>query len=420
MAKALNKGDMQELRIARLLYAEGAFVRRAIDLNMRFGEDLTVTDLDVFALKFAKDFEISTVIGESKTAQGKKGPKLADRLLWICGLRDLIGADRAFIATAKSASSRVRGLAEKLDVRVIDEPDLVHRERLIGLQPDASWGPYDPRLLERQRTTYDLVKENADLKRIYWFIRSEFWLLDDTTSIKRALWAINLLGQYWGGNSGKEQRRSIRWLTRHLQVNIVVGLVRLAGRCYREDPRKSSAQILQELASGPNVDYETMAGLARDVDRYLTTVLRDLDADPGQQVKALGAFSPSPPSYAEPLLEVVERLAAEPEVSPELPRFIDHEVARLELEEDIDLLHLDGHIQTECARLLRLIGAFVIGQMEVPGDLLDTSLGGRSVSDEKSDSPRGAAEVDQASEPASVRDDSASKLFDDSTTTKAT
>ncbi len=46
MARAVNKADAHELRIARLLYAEGSFVRRAIDLNLRFCEDLTVTDLD--------------------------------------------------------------------------------------------------------------------------------------------------------------------------------------------------------------------------------------------------------------------------------------------------------------------------------------------------------------------------------------
>src|SRR4051812_34963255 len=141
MARAVTKGDTYELRMARLLFVEGAFVRRAIDLNMRFGEDLTVTDPDILALTFSMDFRVSLTIGESKSGQGRKGSKFADRLLWLRGLQNLVGADFAFIATAKRASDRVRGLAERLDVQVIDEQDLIHRERINNLDENSPWGP---------------------------------------------------------------------------------------------------------------------------------------------------------------------------------------------------------------------------------------------------------------------------------------
>jgi hypothetical protein len=140
-------------------------------------------------------FRISRTIGESKTDQGKKGPKIADRLLWLVGLRDLVHADSAFVATTRNASDKVRGLAERLQIDVIDEQDLAHRERQQELDENSPWGPFDPQLLERQREVYNAVKSDTDLKRVYWFVRSEFWLSDPTAAIKRAFGAVRLLAK---------------------------------------------------------------------------------------------------------------------------------------------------------------------------------------------------------------------------------
>ena len=416
MAKGVTKGDMYELRLARMLYAEGAFVRRGINLNMRFGEDLTVTDLDIYALSFSGDLESSLTIAEAKSAAGKKGPKLADRLLWLSGLRELVGADVAIVSTAKGASDRLRGLAEKLDIAVIDEQDLRHRESINGLDDEAPWGPYDPRLLAQQREIYDSVKLDKDLKRVYWFLRSESWLLDPTTAIKRAFGAVRVLVRMWDSQLDPARRSSLQWLARHLQVSVVVGLVQLASRSYREDPKRSSGRLLRELAAGPTLDYEAMSEISRQVDRYVTTVLRDMEADPGKQVGALGAFSPTPPPYAEPLLEVIERLAAEPNAAAELPRLVDRRLAAIELGEDLEGLGIRESLVPECDRLLRLVGAFVVGQIKAPPELLDNVLGesrhSRSRPDPSTESDS-ARRISSEAEKDSAAD--SERLFDEAT-----
>jgi hypothetical protein len=414
MAKVISKGDTYELRVARLLHVEGAFVRRAIDLNMRFGEDLTVTDLDILALTFSGDLRTSRIIGESKTAQGRKGPKLADRLLWLVGLRDLVHADTAFIATAKNASEKVRGLAERLDINVIDERDLLHRERQQGLSQNSPWGPFDPRLLERQREVYDTVKDEVDLKRVYWFARSEFWLLDPTSGIKRAFGAMRVLAKAWDAPGDDQRRSSLQWLARQTQVNVVVGLVALAGRCYREEPEKSSARLLRELASGPGLDFETLLRVSGEVDRYITAILRDLGADPGRQVSALGAFNPTPPSYAEPLLEVVQRLGSEPRVTAQLPRFIDVRLAEAELGEGLGVLQVEPGVIPDCERLLRLVCAFLVGQLKLDPVMLASVMDTRQQGSVQGDPPgSGELKVDDGVE--SENPPASERLFDGST-----
>jgi hypothetical protein len=412
MAKAITKGDTQELRMARLLFAEGSFVRRAIDLNLRFGEDLTVTDLDILALSFSDDLRVSLTIGESKSGQGKKGPKLADRLLWLRGLRELVDADFAFVATAKPASDRVRGLAERLAIDVLDESDLLHRERIHGLAEQDSWGPYDPSLLDRQRQVYDRIKKSQDLKRVYWFVRSEFWLLDVTTGVKRAFGAMRILGRYWDSRPNQDEREALAWLARHLHVNIVVGLVRMAGRSYREDPPKSTSRLLKELSSGPDLDYETLTRISHDVDRYVTALLRDLNADPGKHASALGAFNPRPPAYFEPLVEVVERLAAAPEAARELPRFADLRLAEQELGHPLATLRFRADLSEECDRLLRLVAAFLTGQLKISPEIFNGSTDQRNSGESQPSESENSGTVEKSD---SRRDPPSETLFEEST-----
>jgi len=74
-----TKGELLELRLARLLFAEGAFVRRSVDLRAEFGTDFTVTDLDVLSVRFNADLSMHRSIGECKSgvARSAANPDLA-------------------------------------------------------------------------------------------------------------------------------------------------------------------------------------------------------------------------------------------------------------------------------------------------------------------------------------------------------
>jgi hypothetical protein len=385
MAKAASKGDLFELRLARLLFAEGAFVRRAIDLNMHFGENFTVTDLDLLAYRFSPALDLHLEIGESKSAEGKKGPKAADRLLWIHGVQELVGADSAFVATSRQASDRLRGLAEELGLSLLDERDLEHRERIQGLTKDSPWGPHDPDLLERQREVYEAIKDDEKLKRVYWFLRSEFWLATPVVALKRAFGALRLLG---GRKGASAKDPSVLWLGRQAQVNITVALVELAGASYRSEPEAVREQLVRELAAGPKVDYATLEELSREADRYMMAVLKESGVQPGKQIESLGALAPSPPSYTESLIEVIERLAEEPIAAAALPRATDWHQADTELGvEPGDVPGLES-VLGDVGRLQRLVAAFLEGQIKVPKAMLEGVLVRKNGS-ERSDRPVG-------------------------------
>lgn len=363
MGQQINKGDQHELRIARLLFHEGNFVRRGININMHFLEDFTVTDVDVLAMRFSPDLRITRTIGEAKATEAKSAPKATDRLLWGGGLSALLRADAHFVATVKPASGRVRRLATELGAELVDAADVAHRERLRKIEDQTPWGPFEPELLLLQRGIYDCLKSDSDLKRVYWFVRSDFWFLDAVPGLKRALGACRLLGERFGTGLPAQLQDAVLWLAEQAVVTAVFALARVAGESYRHPPDVARPRLLEQLAEGAS-DYETQVRLSKTVDRYILAVLKDAGLDPARAVDALGALNPVPPSYAEPLLEVVERLAAEPLVTAELPRLLDWRLAERRLGKALGPLPTSGSeiARGDGDRLLRMIGVFLVGQ----------------------------------------------------------
>lgn len=104
---------------------------------------------------------------------------------------------------------------------------------------------------------------------------------------------------------------------------------------YRREPSDVRQGLFEALAAGPKLDYDSLVKLSREADRYIMAVLREARLDPAKQVEALGALSPTPPSYSEPLVEVTERLAAQPTATASLPRLLDWRVAEVELGQEL-------------------------------------------------------------------------------------
>src|SRR4051812_2038653 len=108
MAAGPSTGELFELRVARLLHAEGAFVRRRVNLDQQIGTRMQVTDLDVLAFFFDDTLRLRLEAGECKTAETKSAPSTKDRLLWLVGVNRLVGADHGFLATIKGVRDQDR------------------------------------------------------------------------------------------------------------------------------------------------------------------------------------------------------------------------------------------------------------------------------------------------------------------------
>ena len=366
-ARKPTKGDLLELRLARLLFVEGSFVRRSVDLRTEFRGEFTVTDIDVFALRFLPDLSTQLLIAECKSGLSRNAHRAADRLLWGRGVQDLLRADRHLVVTAKRVGADTRALASRLGSGVLDETDIERREQTMGIDAGAPYGSHDPRLFSLEAQFYGALKGDEELKRAWQFVRSEGWLAEPVAALKRALGACKLLSRRNGEDTTELEEAAIRWLLWQATLVFTVALVRIAGERYRQPDELFEPWLIDHL-SGGDVPAAVLERLSKDVDEYLLQLLGRLGASPADQVGALGVLVPQPPRYTGPLIELVRRFAAEPAIASAVPQLLDWRIAEAALDQPLHASWAPANASAE--RLLRLIAAFLRGQGSVRPQLL--------------------------------------------------
>lgn len=347
-----SKGELFELKVARLLAAEGAFVRRRVNLEPGHGR---VTDLDVLAFSFDETLRLRLVTGECKTAQAKSAPSSKDRLLWLAGVNQLVGADGGFLATMRNARDDDREVARSLGLEIIEPHALERRERIVG---PTAMARHSEASLATESQVESATRNDEELRRVYQFVRSELWLAPPVAALKRALGAMRIVGARWSSSLVEPEQAVVRWLIGEALCGFTVAVTRVAGESYRTPDDVFSVDLNERLAEGL-ATYDAMREIGKQVDQFLVGVLREAGVDETRVVGAIGALAPRPPVYAEPLIELIQRLAAEPRLARELPSLTE---AYLAGEHTAD--------ERETARLLRLVAAFVEKQARVPAELV--------------------------------------------------
>ncbi|MHA3019664.1 hypothetical protein ACXPWS_05265 [Mycobacterium sp. BMJ-28] len=371
----LDPGTKAEIRVAQTWFWDGQYVRRGIDLQHRFGPDVSlVTDLDVLGISLDPSLVPRRSIGEVKSGSSKSTPRPLDRALWLRGLREVVGAESAEITTAFRATSVVRDACRRLGVTIQHLDELALRESRLRINDVEDVGSQGETVALRRAFVASFVKSDPMLERAYWFLVSEVWFLDCFDALKRTLGLIRQLSKIWPPESDVEANGVARWFLAEAVSIAMVNLAIVAGQANTMDPKSFLATAMAKLSSG-DIPFHAMRALSDRVDEYVGKLLASLNAPPEMQANALGAFLPSPPDYADPLLELISRFATEASATARLPRQLDailfeRLVHRRELTAAA-YARLDMSPSTE--RLIRLFAAFLRGQFNL-ADAVDKAL----------------------------------------------
>jgi hypothetical protein len=376
----LEPGTVAEVRVARAWFWDGYYVRRGVDLQHKFGTDIsTVTDLDLLAFSFDQALVMRKYIGEVKSGKSQNTPRPLDRALWARGLRELVGADGAEVTTAFRPSTAVREFCAGFDVTIQHMDDLAAREKRLNVVEVADVGSHGEILAGEMKQIQAVAKRTPELERAFWFLQSEVWFLDPFDALKRLLGLLRRLSTMWPAESDGEAMRAARWFFAETISIATLQLVIIAGKANTMDQRAFAELAMGKLAAG-NVPIHEMSRLSDRVDEYVTKLLTSLDAPMDVRVNSLGAFRPEPPDYTEPLLELVHRLASSAAVVSRLPRQMDAIMfQRLYWRRDVLVVRRRLQLDPECERFVRLIGAFLRGQFQLPAPVekvMSTSLAG--------------------------------------------
>jgi hypothetical protein len=319
---AKDKGDAFERRVARLLASEGYFVRRRVNLERHFGERLAITDADLLVFDIGLTLDVRVGVGECKATEARGAPTAVDRLLWLTGVRRLLSADSAFLATVKEAPERIRGLAAELEIEVFDERDIIRREEVVSRRAEPGPVAHGDDDLAVEQAVFTAVRKDDELRRLYWFVRTDVWLQSPSAGLKRAMTAMKTIGSRWSDQLPADEQMALRWIARELIVGFALAIVRIAGDAYRHPEDVFSARLRERLSEGI-ADYAAMRKLAGAVDAFVLGILREAGVPPRRGINALGAFEPQPPAYFEPVAELIQRCAQVPRAASRLPHAVD-------------------------------------------------------------------------------------------------
>lgn len=365
------RGDELEALTAEVWFWEGYFTRRSVNLTRHYApEPLQITDLDLLALGFDPRLRQHRLIGEAKGSSSRSAPKPLDRVIWLRGLRELVGAEGAELVTAMAVSSRTRRLASTLGVTVQTLSDLERRRQTSCPEEAQNSGSQGVDTVERLVAVRNECRADPDLERAFWFLRSDVWFLEPWQAAKQTIGLIQELSTRWAPGVDDVIGCGLPWLFSEALAVFAVSAVTLAGYALQIDNNQFREAAGERLAEGI-VPPQYQARISDAVDTYVAGLLAHLEAPSSVRADALGAFTPQPPAYWEPIVELVERLTRRPVAASQLPRQVDFLASELLVRRREPDPALRGRlgIDEDALRMVRQIVAFLKGQAGLPAEI---------------------------------------------------
>jgi len=370
-----SAGEQLEARVAQLWFWEGFYSRRGVDLQRYFWpEHLQVTDLDLLAFDFNPYLSRSRYIGEVKSGTGKSAPKALDRLICLRGLRELVDAESAELTIAQPPSARVRELARSLGMVAQSVDDFERRERdtVAGL---TDLGAHGTSALNLTLSVHKICKQDPEMERAFWFLRSAVWFLEPFTASKQLIDLLRRLKRRWTPRDEDTDTPALRWLFAEAASVLTLNLVTVAGLSLTLEHQRFYELVSERLAEGV-VPMTEMRRLSESIDNYIAGVLSTANIPANVRTEAMGAFLPQPPDYAETFAAITWRIGRNPLAARSLPRQVDllifERVANRREVRDSAAQRL-GLARPDAARLRSLVAAFLRG-CEATTEMLDAAF----------------------------------------------
>lgn len=313
-------GGVFERRVARLEFAEGAFVRLRVPVSAdgaEQGRDV-LTDIDILSIDIDSRLRSTRASLECKSGKGQSGEPYT--LVWLAGFRQLLSLDRVTLVR-QTVSSRGRTLAQKLGIRVLDETALTKRESAHVWLPETFAHIDGPACLAAETRTDVQLKGLPDLPAsVTKFLRGG-GLLADSPALLSAVESFGLSVDKQGGIP--EPAAFI--LSSHALIAIILAAIQDAGRLDEIPADTLRPRLVRALTTG-NPDDEYLLPLLERADalvdyiqdrthrQYVEAGAKPLRAPYPSLKKAIAQH----PDYLDDYVDFVERLRTNPIVAREL------------------------------------------------------------------------------------------------------
>ena len=305
-----------EYRTTRLFYNLGYFARRRVPLKSYFyPESSDITDIDVYGIRWDMDLTSKLVLGMCTKTKSKKHVAPANRIIWLKGLKDFLGASQTYLVMPR-ITPKFKTFATDNDVVPLDCERLEEMEKQLKI---SEWqGSYALDNFPKHMEYWSATKKepNAKTRHHYWFLVSDFWAMSNNIRIKRSLTHVqNLLERV------PLEEEYYRWL---LIESIVLFSVALIGFCQELSPFSET-----DRAKYVKIKMIEGIGTIEDQEKILKTIralVGSIFEEYSLEIPSglLGDIKIPPPSYTPQLTELLVRLLDKPYFSIHVPRLLDY------------------------------------------------------------------------------------------------
>lgn len=255
--------------------------------------------------------------------------------------------------------------------------DLTQREHAMRIAEVLDVGSHGPSAMNKAKFVQRHAKYNPKWERAYWFLRCEVWFLEPWHALKRVIGLLESLADSWTPRIDDDDQSLLRWLYAEAVGVFSLNAALFAGyRLTWADDRAWIEWATDRLTEGA-IPMHQMKVVSDAADKYIAGLLSNLRIPHDILTEAMGTFLPIEPEWTESLLALIERLAASPAITRELPRHVDlvaHE--RLVHRKHVDptvLARIDRNIGGELDTMRRQVSAFLRGNTRLP-EIVDKAL----------------------------------------------
>ncbi len=364
-----NAGISLEARVQRLFLAQGIFAERSLFPSADVNHKLMATDIDVLASEYSSGFHLTRRHAECKS--GRRVSTL-DRVLWLNGVRSLLGADASYLVLA-SFDEDAADFARSLDVDVMTVKQLETWENALKI-PENQWpNRSDFKLIEpiRKRSgdlgkKQDSSKEDRVVRQAIQFVEIDSWRVFSYGRLNRLLRMLKQLSDVSQGAIQKNATSvNIRYSASALLVRLSQYMLAMCHDVSRVPVSDLHSYLLNRLLFGDQ-DPVRARSLVQDTVAWMSQALKDRGVAIPPEIDSTRLFQT--PRHSEGLLSLTQKLLDSPNEAKYL--LIAMETEQFGREESTELFPRLRSAWSQGRGLAALVKGFAVASLGIDSSLL--------------------------------------------------
>lgn len=303
-----------KLRMHRLLWNQGYFARREVQLSLFLPDKPEVprredvTDIDVLGIRHDENLRPEYVICDCKTS---KNITSINRTFWTKGVMDLFGAKKGYVISYKSTKVS-KEIASDFNIIAFNDESLRVFENSLGIAEDKWEASYNNSLDETIEKYKNEIKDQH--YREYFYYKYRYWLDRPNEQVKRLI----SLGKKFSQKQVFSDAE--KWFLHEIITMFSISILSFSNKLIGINEAYLIDSVITEWHGGAT-DKASRETLIKSVHEFINEYI---ETECGRKSKLpLKELSTQPDYVSTSLVDTLIRLLRDPCSSRNIYRFLD-------------------------------------------------------------------------------------------------